>query len=509
MIFLLAAKIALHVATITRYGYFRDELYYLACSRHLAWGYVDHPPLSVALLALVRVTLGESLVAIRLLPALAGAATLYLAARIARELGGGRYAQGLAALATLAAPQFLGVNGFYSMNSFDILLWPLASLLLLRCLRVGAAPESVGGGRTLRWLLLGIVIGLGIENKLSMLWLAAGLFVGLAVTRPRALLTRGPWITVTVAALLALPHVLWQAAHGWPTLEFIRNATEHKMVKASPLSFLKGQVLVMNPLSVIVWGTGLVAALRARTDLRSRVLGIAYLAVAAILLGSRSAKAEYLTPAYTMLFAAGAVAIERTLTQAAPAALRWLRVAIPVAIAALGIVILPFALPVLSVDAFVRYSRAIGLTPPQSERQKVAELPQHYADMFGWEDMASTVADVYRSLPPEDRARAAIVTQNYGEAGAIDLFGRRLGLPNAISGHNSYWMWGYGAWKGDILIIVGGGREGYARVFESVEPAAIIRCEHCMPYERDLPVYVARRLKVSLEEYWRLEKLFI
>lgn len=494
---LLAAKLALHVATIGRYGYFRDELYYLACSRHLAWGYVDHPPLSIALLALVRVTLGESLVAIRLLPALAGAATLYLAARIARELGGGRYAQALAALATLAAPQFLGVNGFYSMNSFDILLWPLAALLLLKCL----ADDRPG-----RWLLLGLVIGLGIENKLSMLWLAAGFFAGLAVTRPRALLTKGPWITATVAALLALPHVLWQAAHGWPTLEFIRNATEHKMVKASPLSFLKGQVLVMNPLSVAVWGTGLVAAIRGRSDPRGRVLGVAYLAVAAILLGSRSAKAEYLTPAYTMLFAAGAVAIERTLTQAA---LRWLRVAIPVAIAALAVVLLPFALPVLSVDAFVRYSRAIGITPPQSERQKVAELPQHYADMFGWEDMASTVADVYRSLPPEDRARAAIVTQNYGEAGAIDLFGRRLGLPNAISGHNSYWMWGYGAWKGDVLVIVGGSREDYARVFETVEPAATIRCEHCMPYERDLPVYVARRLKVSLEEYWRLEKLFI
>lgn len=498
MIFLiLAAKLALHLATIGRYGYFRDELYYLACSRHLAWGYVDHPPLSIALLALVRVTLGESLFAIRLLPALAGAVTVYLAARIARELGGGRYAQGLAALATLAAPQFLGVNGFYSMNSFDILLWPLAAFLLLRCL----AGDLAG-----RWLLLGLAIGLGIENKLSMLWLAAGLFAGLAVTQPRALLTRGPWITAIVAALLALPHVLWQAAQGWPTLEFIRNASEHKMVKTSPVAFLLDQVLVMNPMSLAIWGSGLVAALRGRIDPRARALGAAYLGVAAILLGSRSAKAEYLAPAYTMLFAAGAVAIERTLVRAAT---RWLRVAIPAAVLVLGTVILPLALPVLTVDAFVRYSRAIGMTPRQSERQEVAELPQHYADMFGWEEMAATVAGVYRSLPPEDRARAAIVTQNYGEAGAIELFGRRLGLPSAISGHNNYWLWGYGAWKGDVLVIVGGNREAYARLFETVEPAATIRCEHCMPYERGLPVFVARRLKVSLAEYWRLEKLFI
>jgi hypothetical protein len=286
----------------------------------------------------------------------------------------------------------------------------------------------------------------------------------------------------------------------------MRHATEEKMVHASILEFLRTQILVMNPASFPVWASGMVSALRARGDSRARILGVAYLTVAVILLGSGAAKPDYLAPAYVMLFAAGGVAIERTLARPM---LRWIRYPIPACMILFAALLLPFALPVLPVGTFVAYSRALGITPPRSERHEMAELPQHYADMFGWEEMAATVGRVYRELPAEERARCAIVTQNYGEAGALELYAARYGLPRVMSGHNNYWLWGYGDWNGDMLIVVGGSREAYARLFETVERVGTVRCEHCMPYERDLPVYVARRLKVSLVEYWGLEKQYI
>jgi hypothetical protein len=511
------AEVLLHLLAINQYGYFRDELYYLASTEHLDWGYVDHPPLSIALLAVVRALFGDSLPALRALPAAAGAATVFLTGLIARELGGGRTAQGLAALAALMAPVFLGLTGFYSMNALELALWALATWLGLRAL-----ADHGGARRSAHlswWLALGAVVGLGLLNKISMAWFAGGFFVGLLLTpHRRELRTPGPWVAAALAGALFAPYLLWQVAHGWPTLEFMRNATQYKMADLSVPGFLVDQVLNMNPGGAPVWIAGLVFGLfgglfggvrggpDAPADTRRRVLASIYLAVLVLLLVSGSARASYLAPAYCGLLALGGLAIERFAARPRRA---WLVPTTAILTVVGGAVALPLALPVLPVETYVRYQSALGLTPRSEERQEMGALPQHYADMFGWQEMTDLVAEAYGHLKLEERARCRVFGQNYGEAGAIDVLGRRLGLPRAMSGHNSYWVWGPGQDEWDVLIIIGGDREDNLEFFEDVEVVGQTDSRWSMPYERGLDVSIARRPKMSLREAWPRLRMFI
>lgn len=486
-----------HLPFLTRYGWFRDELYYLACARRLDWGYVDHPPLSIALLAAERALFGETLWAVRLLPALAGAATVFLVALMARDLGGGRFAQALAALAALTAPVFLAVDHYFSMNAFDLLFWALAGWLLVRLI--------VTGDRTV-WPLLGLVLGLGLLNKLSVLWLGAGIALALVTTRERRwLATPGPWIAALIAAALFVPHLIWQQAHDWPTLEFMRNATAQKMRGIAPLDFAAQQALAMNPATAPIWIAGLVSALFLRRRARERPLAIVFLAVAALLIGAGRSRVSYLAAAYPLLLAPGAVSIEGWLR--APAA----RVAAIAVVSITGLVLMPLALPVLAPETFVRYSRALGVVPRSEENLSLGQLPQHYADMFGWEELAQKVAAVARELSPEERARAVIFARNYGEAGALEHFAAKYHLPRVICPHNNYWLWGPGPPEPRPLavIILGGDARDNASVMESLEPRGTIGCEWCMPYERDQTIWLGRRPTIRLEDIWPDERIFI
>ena len=497
-----AAMLALQLAVHGEYGWFRDELYYLASTEHLGWGYVDHPPLSIALLGLVRAVLGDSLLAVRLVPALAGAATAVLAGVLARQLGGGRFAQGLAALCALASPVFLALSHYYSMNALDLVIWAAAASLLL------AALEHGGTGR---WAALGAVLGLGLLNKISVLWLGAGIAAALLATPHRRVLRRpGPWLAAALAGLIFLPHLVWQVRHGWPTLEFMHNATVYKMAEDSPLGFVADQVLTMNPLAAPVWLAGLGFGLFARPgvvgDRRGRVLAVIYLTVFVLLLAAGRSRASYLAPAYPLLFALGGVAIERF---SAAAGRRWLRPAVPALVALGGAVVLPYALPVLPVETFVRYQAALGIEAPADERSEMGALPQQYADMHGWQQMVDLVAEAYGRLTPEERRRARVFGQNYGEAGAVDVLGRDLGLPPAISGHNSYWLWGPGEGDWDVLIIIGGDRDDNAELFEEIEIVGRTESRWSMPFERGLDVSIARRPKVPIDEAWPRLKRYI
>ncbi len=484
-----ALKLALHALAMTHYGYFRDELYYIACSKHLAWGYVDQPPFSIALLALDRALFGDSLVALRWLPALSGAITVVLVGLLVRRFGGGRFAQSLACLCAVMPPVWLAVDHFFSMNAFDTLFWTLSALLLLRALE---------GRRPGPWLALGLVLGLGLLNKTSMLWFGGAAFIGLVLTEHRrALRTSGPWLAALLAGLIFLLHVLWQVQNGWPTLEFMRNATGAKMVRTGFLSFWVQQVLVMNPASLPVWLTGLVALLVTR---RARILGIVYLAVAALLTASGSSRPNYLAVAYAPLFAMGATMIGRA---ASARGFRWLKPAALAEVALLGAPVALAYLPVLPVEQEVAYLRALGLRTPAQEHTRESDLPQVFADMFGWEDLARRVARVYDSLPPAERARCAIFAHNYGEAGAIDFFGPRYGLPPAISPHNNYWLWGTRGATGEVLIIVGGRRDDPHSDFRSVVLADTTSCRHCMPYENGAPIFLCRGLNQPLGRRWQ------
>lgn len=363
-------------------------------------------------------------------------------------------------------------------------------------------------GEARLWAVLGVVLGLGLLNKISVLWLGAGIFLGLLATRRRHwLISPWPWLAAVVAAAIFLPYVVWQSQQGWPLLEFMRNATARKMAHVTPLEFARGQLLTMNPLTAPVWLAGLGSCLFAKKDRPWRILAVVFLVVFAILALSGTSRTSYLAPAYPLALAPGAVFIGRLTASG------WRRWAIrPLACALLvlsGAALAPFAIPVLTPDGFIRYSKKLGVAPPAEERQQPVELPQHFADMFGWDEMAEKVARAYRTLSPEDRARCCIFAQNYGEAGAIDVLGRRYGLPQAISGHNTYWVWGPGSCSGEVMIVVGGEREDGARLFESFDRVDTIQCTRCVAYERDLPVFVGRKLKVPIKDLWPRLKLFI
>jgi hypothetical protein len=492
------AKLLFHLATSHGYGIFRDELYYIACSEHLALGYVDHPPLSILLLWLSRHTLGDSLPALRFLAALAGAASVFISGLIARELGGRRGAQVLAALAVFFAPVLLAFSHFFSMNVFDLLFWAVLELLAV-CILQRDQPRL--------WVAFGIVAGLGLQNKYSVAFFLFGLAIGLLLTaQRRQLASPWPWIGAGLAALLFLPHVWWQVQTGWPSIEFMARASAEKNLPVSPKDFFLQQILLLNPVLFPLWLAGLLALLLAPALARVRALGWAYVAIFVLFVTQR-AKVYYLAPIYPLLFDAGAVMLERG---CARRAWRW---ALPVASAVTvvaGVLLVPMAVPVLPVDTFLAYQRLLGLSPPQMERNPRGALPQVFADMFGWTELVDAVARAYERLPTDQRARAVVLVRNYGEAGAIDFLGTPRGLPRVISAHNNYWLWGPGDLRRDDTVIsVGRSREELLTVFEDVEPVDTVRCEYCMPFENDLPVNIARGLKAPVAELWQRLKMFI
>jgi hypothetical protein len=478
-------KVTLHLLTYKGFGFFGDEFYYIACSKRLAWGYVDHPPLSILLLRLDRWLFGDSLLSIRLLPALAGGATVLLTGLLARRLGAGRFGQLFAQVCVLVAPVYLALCHIFSMNAFDVLFW-LAAFYILVLIFDGGSPKL--------WVAFGLVEGLGLENKISMLFLGFGLVVGLVLSRQRRHFLSGWfWLGGALAGLIFLPYVLWQIPNGWPTLEFMHNARLYKMVKLSFPAYFSGQIVQMQPFAFPVWLAGLGLLLLSKTYRRYQALGWCYLAVL-VLFVVTGGKTYYLAPAYTMLFAFGALWMETIFFSKA------LRLALVTLIVAGGLVTLPVALPILPVEAHIRYSAALGLKPDAGgERYRVGRLSQYYASMFGWENLVREVARVYQSLPAEDRAKCGIFCMNYHQAGAIDFLGKKYGLPDASSGHNNYYLWGpHSSWE--VGIVIRRGPDDLAQAFEEVSQEGFIHDEngYVQPSDNNLPVYVVRKLKKPL-----------
>jgi hypothetical protein len=495
LISLAAAKFLIHfgINIAGAYGYFRDEFYYIACSDHLAFGYVDQPPLSILLLKISRMLFGDSLVAIRLFPALTGALTVLVTGMIVKELGGGRFAQLFAALCVLLAPLHLALGSYYSMNSWDLLVWSLAAWILVMWINK-RDPKL--------WLWLGIVLGFGLQNKISVLWLGFGIAVGLLLTENRrTLLTPGPWLAAGIASVIFLPHIIWQVLSGWPTLEFMSGAAG-KMAEVTFLRYLGSQILEMNPLLFPVWFTGLAWYLLAAKGKPYRMLGIIYVVVFALLVISGNARTYYMAPAYPMLFASGALLLEKV---SSTGLLRWARVAFVVLILQVGIIAAPMAVPILPVENFIQYSEALGMKPKTEEKHQTDRLPQFFADMHGWNEIVDTVVGVYGNVRgdvgSEDSDRWAVLTGNYGVAGAVDFLGRKYGLPPAISGHNNYWLWGPGDPSPENLIILGGRLENYG-FCEEVWQAGTTECTYCMPYEDNRPIFVCKDLQVDPDTIW-------
>ncbi|AKJ06477.1 dolichyl-phosphate-mannose-protein mannosyltransferase [Archangium gephyra] len=481
------ATAALHLLFAHRYGYFRDELYFIACGQRLDWGYVDQPPFIAAAARLATTLFGHSLTGLRVLPALASAGLVALTGHLTRRFGGGGFAVALAALPAALAPLFLFQGHTLTMNAFEPLLWTGCAALLVHLVRT----------EQLRlWLALGALAGVGMLNKYSMAFFTVCLVLGMLLTPARRLLA-SRWLVlgVLLATALVLPNLLWQHGHGWPMLELLRNGQLYKNTPFKLGDFVRGQFLLMNPLSAPLWLTGLGVLLFSPTLRPYRALGFAYVLLFGLLVFLR-AKDYYLAPAYPMLLAAGAVQAERLLQR--PVARAAVLVPGLVGFAALA----PLTLPVLPVDTFISWQRTLGIAPAQHERHEYGVLPQHYADQHGWEELVASVAEVYQRLPPEQRARTTLFAQNYGEAGALDWLGAAHGLPPARSGHNHYFLWGPGDADGPLLV-VGGELEELQPVCAHVELAARVPPNpYVMPYENNLPIYLCSELKVPLATLW-------
>jgi hypothetical protein len=487
-----AAKLALHLALSTRHGYFRDELYFLDCGRHLDWGYVDHAPL-VGLMARTALVLGGSLPVLRAFPALAGALLVFLTGALAWRLGGSRFAQGLAALGVLIMPIRLAIDGLFSMNSLEPLFWTGAAYVVVRIIQTG-------DGR--RWLWLGLLLGAGLMNKHSTAFFALALAGGIMLSPLRAALrTRWPWLGAALAVLVFAPNLVWQVRHDFATLEDLRNVSRTgKNVVLGPLPFVLQQLLIAHPVLAPVWIAGIVRLFRAERG-RYRVLGWTYVAFF-LLMFAFKAKNYYLAPIYPMLLAAGGVAAESGLSRWRwSQGRRWPRTATASLVLAAGALIAPLSLALLSPERYLAYEAALGIARSKTEVKHEGPLPQHLSDQFGWPELVAEVARIYHALPPEERAKAAILTGNYGEAGAVNHFGPRYGLPTAISGHQTHFFWGPRGATGEVVIVVQGTRSRLEERCRSVEEAG----RHFHPWgmaEENRPIFICRGLKTPLAELW-------
>lgn len=488
-----ALKLAIHLFVYFNlpdpFGIFRDELYYLACADRLDWGYVDHPPLSMALLAGAKAIFGDSLFLLRLLPALIGAAIVFFAGWISAELGGGRYAQLLTVTATLALPSHLAIHGFFSMNPLDHLLWTLSALFIIRLIKQPSLSL---------WLGLGITLGLGLQNKMSVLFFGFGLAVGiLATPQRRWLFDKGLWLCAAIAFAIFSPHILWQIAHGWPTLEFISNAANFKNIALTPVAFFSEVILQAQPLAAPVWLAGLYWLLASRHGETYRLFGVQFIAIVAVFL-LQNAKPYYLAPIYPLLMAAGAVCWGQWLSHG------WKTHFRPVLAGAVligGIIVMPIVAPVFPPDRLVDYMQTLGVRPSSGERADTGELPQLFADMIGWEALAARLSVAMDALPENERAESAILVTNYGQAGAVEYYRERYNLPRVLCTHNNYWYWAEFDPPPVVYLSIIGDELNHD-VFERVETVGAVIRPLSMPYEDGLLIQACREPKRSLSEAW-------
>jgi Dolichyl-phosphate-mannose-protein mannosyltransferase len=491
VLLLALANFLFHWYFNNRYSYFRDEFDYMACGDHLAWGYVDQPPLIPFLIKICRLILGDSLRSIRFIPALATSAGVILTAMIARELGGRRFAIVLSALAFIVVPVYLSNGSLLTTNCLEPVLW-------MGC--VYFAILAIKRDEPRYWLWFGVVAGLGLEEKYSIAVLGFAIVVGLLLTEQRRVFAnKWFWLGGVAAFLVFLPNFLWNMQHDWPFAQLMHNIkAEGRDVVLSPLEYFAQQLLIIHPFNAPIWIIGVLAFFFSARLRPYRFLGRSYLAALTVFIVLHG-KNYYLGPIYAVYLAAGAVMIESFIERWREA---WLKPAIVVLLVAGGAWLAPVVVPILPVDEFISYLHKLPFKVARSEHSHMrAVLPQHYADQFGWEEMVAMVNQAYTRLSPEERPGCGIFAQDYGQAGAIDFFGRRYGLPPAISGHQTYYLWGPRGYSGECLIVLDDRREVLEEKFEQVEYVG--SSDNPYALERNIPVFICRKAKFgSLTEVW-------
>jgi 4-amino-4-deoxy-L-arabinose transferase-like glycosyltransferase len=490
---LTAATAAFHLAFANRYDVFRDELYFIVCGRHPAFGYADQPPL-VPLLAAAFYGISAQAWVLRLPAVFAAAALVWLTIAFARLLGGENGAAWIAGLAAAIAPIFIGITATLNTGTFEPLFWTLVAYLLTRCV-------VLDDRRALLWA--GLAAGIALEMKYALpLWLGA-LALGLLCFPERRILARRElWLGVVIATLLALPSLIWQSLNGWPFVELVHNAG-YKDAAVAPLAFAVQQVFALNPLLAPVWIGGAIAPFTMRALRNVRFLSIAFL-ITAIAIVAGHGKDYYLAPAYPSLFAVGAVAWERIVRSSAA------RTAYLALATAFSVVIAPLTIPILAPASLIAYVRALHLAPQQQESADRGDLiPSWMADMLGWHDFVREVGTAYASLSPGERAATAVLVTNYGDAAALDIYGGEYGLPPALSGHNQYYYWGLRGQNPQDVLDVDSDTSGLAAHCAQVKTFGTTASPYARSFENGQTISLCRGVHPSLEKLWPAEKKLI
>jgi hypothetical protein len=491
------AKLLFHIYFNNRYGYFRDEFDYLSCGDHLAWGYVDQPPLIPFLIHICRALLGDSLRSIRFIPALASSLLVIQTAILAREFGGHRFALMLSAVTILIAPQYLSNGSLLGTNCLEPNLWMgCAYFAVLATKRT--APRY--------WLWFGVIAGIGLEEKYSIAVFGLGVVVGLLLTEHRRVfLNKWIWLGGLAAFLIFLPNLLWNLHYHWPFVELMRNIkAEGRDVVLPAGQYFFQQTLLVHPLTAPIWITGLLSFFFSSRLKPYRFLGWSYLVCYGVFFALHG-KNYYLAPIYPMLLAVGAVVIESATThlETAHPQASWLKPAVVVLLLASGAHLAPVVIPILSPDGFLAYTKYLPFKLPVMEHSHArATLPQWYSDQFGWDEIVAETAQAWNRVPAEERKDCGIFAQDYGQAGAIDFLGRRYGLPPPLSGHQTWFLWGPRGYSGNCMIVLDDKKEVLEKLWQHVE---YIGTSADNPYalEKQIDVFLCKGAKFgTLAELW-------
>lgn len=490
LIYIALVTAVCHIIISGNYGYFLDELYTIACSRHISLAFVDIPPVAPALLALNTAIFGDSLPAIHILPSLFSGAAVIMTGLMAREMGGGKLAVVLAGLSAAFVPVWMALGSLYTYDFLDQFLL-IAFFYVLILLLKRENPKL--------WLIIGFLAGMALMTKPSAIFFIAALAVGLLFTKHRRwYATRWPWLGAFIAFIIILPALIWQAKNNFPIVEYWGAYSTGKAVHADVAEFILMQIVGMNFILLPVWSIGLYYFLFHKRGRQYILLGAVFV-ILFILFLAAGAKMYMLIPAYAMLLASGSVVLERIASK------KRNRILVAVysgLIVITGIIQAPNFMPILPVQSLIHYYDTIGgifgVKSIRLDNGAKVELPQYFYDRLEWDVLVRDVAEVYHNLPEAERSDTAIVTQNYGWAGAIDLFGEELGLPNATCGQLNYYFFSLENLGKKTWIMIGESRDELLKVFNSVTIAKISETKYRKPNET--LITICREPRFSVEE---------
>lgn len=473
---------------IKGYGYFIDEFYYIACANNPAGGYVDHPPLAPLILTFYKFVFGESLYAIRFLPAFSASVTVFLTGIITRDMGGSRTAQAIASFSIMMSPVFATFSGFFSMNAFEPMLTAIVLYYLVKMLRKD---------NPVYWIHIGIVFGLLILNKHTAGIFITFLLISLLITPQRKyLFSRYFLYSIIISIFLFLPNIIWQVLNNFPTLEFYTANIQLKNVKMPVTEYLLLLLFGYNPYFIIVAFTGAIILLSGKVTKQYRYIGIMFLFIFISFLINRTGRIDRIAFAFIGVIPAGAIYINQLITKIKQ---KWIYYAGMVLMILNYALMIPVLLPYLNYENSAKLTNFLGLNT-EIEAGKKPIIPQLLADRIGWEEKADMVGRVYLSLTEEERRRSIIAADNYGNAGALEFYGKKYGFRYVVSGHNNYFLWSKERLDGDIVLQLTNKNsyKGLKEAFGTVDSTDVLfDNEYCSPHERNLTVFICRNAKHS------------